>query len=153
MLGLLIFCLLGCVGTGYACVLAAQDFREHRRMRREGVTVEGTITARRKQRMYTHRDTNASYFVTYQYVFEGRHFTHEQRVSKQHYEEWDLSMPVVVRLLPSEPSVAEVLDDALERRGAPWALFFVILAMLFFAVGFLGLLAQLVNVSVLHPTL
>ena len=152
MVGLVIFWFLGSVGTGYACVVATRVLRDGWRLRRRGVSIEGSITAHRKERIYKHRDTNATYSVTYQYVYEGTAYTQEQQVSKEHYELWGTGKTMLVRCLPSQPGVAMLVDDGLERRWAPLVWLLTLVATLFFVVGLLGTLAQALIPLLPHAT-
>jgi hypothetical protein len=142
MIGLLIFWFLGSLGAGYACLLAGRVLGQNWRLHRQGRSAQGSITGHRKERIYRHRDTNARYFVSYQYVYEGTTYIQEQQVSQRHYEQWERGKSVQVQCLPFQPTVATLVEDRLERRWAPAVWVVTLVATLFFVVGFLSLLAQ-----------
>jgi hypothetical protein len=92
-IGIVLLVIEGVVFGGLAALLlyaAIIPWWGRLRMLWQGVTVEGSITDRRTESMYSGRGGSAvSYHVTYDYRYAGETYSHQQRVGKRQYQRLD----------------------------------------------------------------
>jgi len=106
-----------------------------------GSTIPGQIVSHRK------RSTGRAgvlYSVTYQYACDGKPYTNEQIVTRDHYDALNDGQQVSVRYLPLVPTTAMLAgadrDDAGAKRQSLTALFSIVMAIiLLISVGALSL--------------
>jgi len=122
--------------------IIVREWRVFSQLRKQGVTVQGQITGRRR---LTYRSSQL-FYLRYSYECDGRSYSGEQRVSKRHYAAWGDRMPVTICCLLDHPATARLMNDHTARIQIIGFAFLVCMLLLMV----IGIVANAVLNS--HPT-
>lgn len=124
-----VFCVLIFAVPGYFMLtLGIKSWRTVQRVEREGVVTRGRVENVREE-VNNYYDssgssrTTRSYYATVSYEAEGRFYSHELVISRDHYRTWEKNRLISVQYLPSEPQKSFLLEDRSTQKMAPWMIF------------------------------